>query len=719
MSGAARKQSTGIESSAASAEKRNRGIVAARSVTGLLQEIRGKISQNKVRGNIASGIMAVADRFSWRKAPFDSGGVANQSQTNAKGETSIAIGKATFSPALSKVKAAIAAHGESLKVGFRTFKKGSLVNNFDKEFFKKASTKVISYFSKRSVGIDISDRSIEIVEIKKDVDKIDINCNRILLEPGIVEKGNIEDREKLKAKVLEAMAAAKPHGISPGDILFALPERQVYTHVFSATFNDQEELKKKVAIEVESTIPLLFEDTIFAYKVIMDRSKSRSDKKESEIVTVAVSKSWVRHWRDFFASIGLKVHFFELEPCANISGLILADPDAPACIVDMGANTTAISVISKDGLFYAYSLPFGGDILTQKIVDESALSNKVITLQQADSFKRTQGFEVENEYTKVFKNAVQPVIDEISAAVKIGEERSGKTVKELVLIGGGASMKGLLAYFSSQFKDVLNISLGQIRNTSGHELPFEYVGAMGLAWRGVEKNQLSKIVIPVEDDKHEKGIASTSARKFAVKSAARELDRNKAKEADPVLKAKRQMRILLILLVLGAISIGGSFWMKAQRMKARSAASSPLIQGGFDFQRDVEVEVIVDLNPSVANAITGSLLEDIAVQSMSYNDTLKQSYARSKEKVAPGYFLWPEPAMIHSPKDKLIFPLRIDWFAYPEKQVEGKAIERTNEIMAGQKYLFNSSAVDSVSYDETNERVSLKMKVSIMASSPE
>ena len=87
-------------------------------------------------------------------------------------------------------------------------------------------------YQNKSIGIDVADRSIELVEIQKERQGVVVKkWNRVNLEPGIVNKGLIEDEEKLRKSVVSLFEKAKPDAIRGRSVVFGIPETHVYTHV--------------------------------------------------------------------------------------------------------------------------------------------------------------------------------------------------------------------------------------------------------------------------------------------------------------------------------------------------------------------------------------------------------------------------------------------------------------------------------------------------------
>lgn len=441
--------------------------------------------------------------------------------------------------------------------------------NINREIFTNVSDKVRQYFSKQSVGIDISDRTIEVVEIKKEKSTMTASSNRIFLEPGIVEKGRIVKRDLLKEKVRKVLESAQPSAISAKEAIFALPESQVFTHVFHVGIGNQEELETAVAKEVEFAIPLPFDDVVYSFQVLGNESpKLMAGGEGREVLVIAVSKQAVEEWHGFFQSLGLTANFFEIEPTANLSGLISGKSGDPVCMADLGSNTTSVFILSKDCLYYSYSLPIGGDVLTEAVITECASRKRDISWADAEKLKIRQDFKKDNKYSAIFKKILDPLVSEIAAAVRIGEERTGKIISEAYLIGGTSMLKGLPSYLAErlramepQKKTALDLCLGQIRSINGSQLSIVYAEALGLAWRGMNSDSRLKVLIP----------PGISGKRRILKDGWQKNNPEKAKNADSgnisvveslVLKAKKRLFWLLVLIIVGILAVIVSFWRR-------------------------------------------------------------------------------------------------------------------------------------------------------------
>jgi Tfp pilus assembly PilM family ATPase len=60
----------------------------------------------------------------------------------------------------------------------------------------------MKFLKNKSVALDISDYSLELVELQKNGSKITVSkMSRAKLEPGLIERGRIKDADKLRSCV--------------------------------------------------------------------------------------------------------------------------------------------------------------------------------------------------------------------------------------------------------------------------------------------------------------------------------------------------------------------------------------------------------------------------------------------------------------------------------------------------------------------------------------
>jgi type IV pilus assembly protein PilM len=342
-------------------------------------------------------------------------------------------------------------------------------------------------FNKKSVGLNIADHTIEVVELEKIGREIKISSlARIILEPGVVERGRIKNEEKLAQAVKDVLVKARPNAIKTSSVIFGLPESQVYIHVFNIAAADKKNIEAAVLSEAQSTIPLKEQDLLYAYRVL---NNTKSIKESVEILLVATSRQVILEWQQFFEKINLAVELFDIEALATFRGLFNKLPEEPIGLLDLGAATTNLSIFTSAGLRYSYSIKCAGQDFTGQIAQELKIDFK-----EAEKLKIQKGLgENQNQSVNtILKKSLEKIVDEIKINIDYWQKNNSQEIKEIILLGGSSQMSGLASYFNSLdlgFKAKLAKPVYQLM--SGRST-FKYIEAIGLALRGLD-NKWSRI----------------------------------------------------------------------------------------------------------------------------------------------------------------------------------------------------------------------------------
>ncbi len=325
------------------------------------------------------------------------------------------------------------------------------------------------FLSKTSVGLDITDNSIEVVQLRNTVGNIKLmGKNRMTLPVGIVDQGVVKSEKKLALALKKLFSTAGPTPIRQREVVFGIPERHVYTHVLTMPTMKKKEIEDAVKEGVFTDIPLEKDNILFEYRVI-----SRS-KDSMNVLVVAADKSVVTSWKTFFKKLGLRVSFFDIETLAVFRDLYRAVPKEPVCIIDMGSYTTNIAIFDHTGLHHAYTLYSGGHHMTEIIA--RALGS---TYDDAEKEKVNVGFAIKNKKAQLaLKDVIIDIGDEIKRIISFYEKQYEKDIKEIVLVGGMSQMKGMTRVLKKITKK--EVKIGQSQTVANGDALL-YIEAIGLA----------------------------------------------------------------------------------------------------------------------------------------------------------------------------------------------------------------------------------------------
>jgi type IV pilus assembly protein PilM len=333
-------------------------------------------------------------------------------------------------------------------------------------------------FEKTSVGLDIADSSIEVVELTKQAGKISIKSKgRVLIESGIVERGRIKNKAKLAIAVKKVLSTAKPHPITETDIIFGLPEVLTFTKVIPIAGGAKGSKDKNILEEVYKAIPIDKEDAVISHK------KRKSPLGGEEIVVLALSRDVLLEWKSFFKGTGLEVESFDSETLALRRGIFGGVPKKAVAIVDIGAYSTNISIFSGGGFRHSHIVPIAGEAITDEVANALSLSH-----DEAEKIKRTEGIkEPGSKCSNAICKVLSPIVSEVKNTIKFFNARSKDKIQAVVLAGGSSNIFGIADYFSENLEIPVKIGKMFAKSINDKE-SFLYIGASGLALRGIDES---------------------------------------------------------------------------------------------------------------------------------------------------------------------------------------------------------------------------------------
>lgn len=402
--------------------------------------------------------------------------------------------------------------------------------------------------NKKSIGLDIADRTIEAVELESSGSGFAVlNLISAGLPEGVVENGRIKDSVKLAEalKVIFSETRFKP--LSFKKVIFGLPESQVFLHNFNIAVHNKKDRDELVLQEVKLNIPIREDDLIYSYKVLSDTLAG------AKFLIAAASRKVVKEWLDFFKSMDIEVEILDIETLALFRGLFTGLPQKPVCILDIGSRTANVCIFDRFGLRYSFSSFIAGDALTNAIMKVEGAD-----FQTAEKIKIAEGLSTEKKKSaNALEVELKKIDNTIKEALNFFHIETNDTVEEIVLVGGSCQLKGLEDRFKKIFNNK-NVYIGSSR-LHYNKMPLIYIEATGLAIRGLDKDWDDK-------DPNIPSVFKNAKGKVVYINRIKE-DKSVGKIQKKILN--KQTILLIGIVVIGAVLLVIAFWFRGSQRKAR------------------------------------------------------------------------------------------------------------------------------------------------------
>ncbi len=301
------------------------------------------------------------------------------------------------------------------------------------------------YLEMPAVGIDISDDAVRFMELVPYHDHLRVSRYATRNFPlGLIQEGRIKDVHKLQETIAELAEEYK--------LLFAnisLPEEQAYIVNMRIPKASEHDIRTAIEIHLEEYAPVSGTDAIFDYMTVEDPKHQRDS---IDAVVSVLPRSTVDEYLAIFHNTGIIPKAFEFESQAMARAIIPRGDLGTYMIVDLGKVVTEIIVKAQGVVQFSASLDMGGRMLTQAIE-----RNMKITYDEAEALKLEHGI-VNSAKSKNVYEAILPAIADLRGRFMRHytywqthhAEKFGGSVEHVFLTGGGANLKGLPEYLSSQ-----------------------------------------------------------------------------------------------------------------------------------------------------------------------------------------------------------------------------------------------------------------------------
>ncbi len=319
---------------------------------------------------------------------------------------------------------------------------------------------------KNCLGVDIGTSSIKLVELSKLGKKRKLENYGEMRAEALYEKP-FRTFEKSTLTVLDKdvvraiLAILKEAGIKTKRAYFSIPDFSSFFTTFDLPAMTEEELPQAVTYEAHQHIPLPLSEVVLDWQLI-ERKISKQKPISFKILLVAVPNEVISQYQGIARSAGLELLALE----AEVFGLARASiknqnlslsqlKEKPAIIlVDIGAQSTTISIVDEGVLKISHSFNTSGNDLTNVISKGFNIDYK-----KAEGLKKQYGL-LPSEIN--IRESIMPLINLILSEIKkISQnffQTEQKEIQKVILAGGSALLPGLADYFSKDLGTQVEIA---------------------------------------------------------------------------------------------------------------------------------------------------------------------------------------------------------------------------------------------------------------------
>jgi type IV pilus assembly protein PilM len=309
--------------------------------------------------------------------------------------------------------------------------------------------------AKSALGVDIGTSAIKVVQLRKE-------RGRVVLETyGAIALGPYAGSEIGRAtslpadKIAEALKdVIREANVTTNDAAVSIPYSSSLVSIIKLPSTVEKQLAQVIPIEARKYIPVPISEVLLDWSLVGGAEKTREGEQKIEVLLVAIHNDTIAKFRTIASDAALNAAFFEIEVFSAVRAS-LDHGIAPVAVVDMGAATTKFYVVERGLIHESHIINHGSQDLT--LAAAHALN---LTVVQAEERKRKLGLSAAAppELKQSIELSLTPLLAEISRTIAGYEQRTNHSLGQLVLTGGGATLKGFQAFAQSKIQTEIRMA---------------------------------------------------------------------------------------------------------------------------------------------------------------------------------------------------------------------------------------------------------------------
>lgn len=263
----------------------------------------------------------------------------------------------------------------------------------------------------------------------------------------------LDDVAKNLSEVLERI------NVNTKNVIAGMPGFASFTALVELPLLSDEELGFALKTEASKYVPTSLDQMVLDWKVVDRGDGSTPETSKMRVLLIAILKEYVEKYATIFEKANLNLVAVELNAIASCRALVGAVTD-PVLVMDMGGNTTDLSVSYRGGLWLTKTVEIGGETFTKTIAKSLNIDS-----ERAEQFKRDADFDFSPEQiqTEHLPRVLRPLVDQIVAEVKraldIFALSAKRQVVEIVMTGGSSSLRNIDKLLAAQL-GIPNVRIG-------------------------------------------------------------------------------------------------------------------------------------------------------------------------------------------------------------------------------------------------------------------
>lgn len=334
-------------------------------------------------------------------------------------------------------------------------------------------------------SLDIGTNAIRVVQLAKNGENAwtMVGFGYTPMDPKLAMNDSEEGRRRLGEVIATAVGQSD---IKTKNVAISLSSQKTFTTVIDVPVQDPKELQRTIKYQIDQYVPMAIEDAKVDWALI---GQSLHKKDSQEVLLASTAKSYSEDRLEFIESLGFNVVAAEPDSLAMTRSLSPRGATDARLLIDMGENSTDLSIVYGDAPRLVRTIPTGLNSLIK-----AAVQNLNIKDDQARQFILKFGLaqdKLEGQVFRSIETTLENFNQELVKSVKFFSTRYPEVpVGGVVLSGYSGVIPHLSEYVSSKTgisavpgNPFQNVTVPQKYQQQLANVASEFAVAVGLAER--------------------------------------------------------------------------------------------------------------------------------------------------------------------------------------------------------------------------------------------
>lgn len=294
----------------------------------------------------------------------------------------------------------------------------------------------------RTLTIEVGNEFIKICDMQKNKNSIMVHHATSVQTPeNSVEDGFIRDIQSVAEAIREALVEEQ---IVAKEVTFVLNSSRVATKEVILPLVKRDKIQELVNVNASEYFPVNIEDYVLSY-AILEEKKTKEEQK-SRILVFAAPETMVQSYFDLAATLGMKVKAVDYAGNSTLQLIKIQIDARPTMVVQLGMDTTIVSVMNNNILQLQRTIPYGESLLLNQVMETRNVKANV-ALELLSSAQIVKDSLEKDETT----SSLRHLISNVNRVIEYYSSRNQDApLQKIVIIGEGADVLGMDVLFANE-----------------------------------------------------------------------------------------------------------------------------------------------------------------------------------------------------------------------------------------------------------------------------